>query len=114
MEYWFGVTRQNRVFIAQKKCLRAIFDKHWSDSCRPIFKSQGLLTMPSTYFFETTKFVKSNMHLFDVADNTHKRKYIHMFENAHTSLRNVQKELCVHFTTYLQFTTQEHYKPAVS
>lgn len=63
-----------RVFIAQKKCIRALFGMGWSESCKPIFKSKNLLTVPCLYIYEVAKFVKYHSHLFASNDNTFKRK----------------------------------------
>ena len=71
---WGYSTDTTRVFIAQKKCLRAIFNMKWSESCRPVFKSENLLTVPNMFIYETAKFVKFNIHLFDINTNENKRK----------------------------------------
>lgn len=75
---WGNSSEVSRVFIAQKKCLRAIFNINWSDSCRPIFKTHKLLTVPCLYIYEAAKFLRSNPTLFERKDNTNKRKATHM------------------------------------
>ncbi|CAD0198524.1 unnamed protein product [Chrysodeixis includens] len=67
-----------RVFIAQKKCIRALYGMKWSDSCKPIFKSKNLLTVPCIYIYEVAKFVKYHSYLFTFNDNTFKRKTNHL------------------------------------
>lgn len=62
---WGNSTDSQRVFIAQKKCLRSIFNLKWTDSCKPIFKKEKLLTLPSLYIYEMCKFVRYNPELFE-------------------------------------------------
>lgn len=62
---WGNSTDAQRAFIAQKKCVRSIFNLKWTDSCKPIFIKQKLLTLPSLYIFETCKFVRNNYSLFE-------------------------------------------------
>lgn len=70
---WGNSSEIMRVFIAQKKCIRALFGMEWSESCRAVFKSKNLLTVPSIYIYEVAKFVKYHNYLFVTNDNTHKR-----------------------------------------
>ncbi|KAJ8718634.1 hypothetical protein PYW08_002871 [Mythimna loreyi] len=46
----------------------------WTESCRPVFKAQKLLTAPCIYIYEIAKFVKTNSSLFEVNNNFNKRK----------------------------------------
>ncbi|KAF9813457.1 hypothetical protein SFRURICE_000968, partial [Spodoptera frugiperda] len=71
---WGNSVDISRVFIAQKKCIRAIFNLKWSESCRPVFQSNKLLTVPSIYIYEVAKFIRANPALFEVKDNVNKRK----------------------------------------
>lgn len=75
---WGNSTEIDRIFIAQKKCIRAIFSMQWSDSCRPIFKSQNLLTVPCMYIYEIARFLRCNSTLFDRKNNSGKRKATHL------------------------------------
>lgn len=49
----------------------------WCDSCRAVFKNENLLTAPSIYIYEVAKFVKCNKSLFQINDNTSRRKVTH-------------------------------------
>lgn len=75
---WGNSTEISRVFVAQKKCIRAIFNMEWSDSCKSVFKTQNFLTVPCIYIYEIAKFLRSNLTLFEPRDNTNKRKATHM------------------------------------
>lgn len=61
---WGNSVDMSRAFILQKKCVRAMCGAGPLDSCRPMFKSLNLLTLPSLYIFESCMFVKKNQHLF--------------------------------------------------
>lgn len=47
-----------RAFIVQKKCVRAICGAGPMDSCRPLFRSLGLLTLTGLYILEAGCFVR--------------------------------------------------------
>lgn len=66
---WGNSTDQNRAFVAQKKCIRAIYGLQSDDSCRPIFQKLGLLPLPSLYIYEICMFVWKNKELFTKADD---------------------------------------------
>jgi hypothetical protein len=53
-----------RIFIAQKKCIRAMCNIKQIESCKPHFKTLGILTLTSLYIFEVSVFVKLNPVLF--------------------------------------------------
>lgn len=61
---WGNSTRAKNVFIAQKKCIRALCNTSRLESCRPKFKSLKVLTLPSLYILEAGLFVKKNINLF--------------------------------------------------
>ncbi|KAJ8731408.1 hypothetical protein PYW07_004572 [Mythimna separata] len=65
---WGNSTDHNRAFIAQKKCIRAIYGLQPDQSCRPLFKKHCLLPLPALYIYETCMLVKKNEHLFVKAD----------------------------------------------
>ena len=60
---WGNSTDQNRAFIAQKKCIRAIYGLRPDESCRPMFKKLELLPLPSLYIYETCMFVRKHIEL---------------------------------------------------
>lgn len=59
---WGNSSQQNmdRVFKIQKKALRCIEKVNRLDSCRPLFKKLGLLTVPSLYVYEVVMHVKTS------------------------------------------------------
>lgn len=70
---WGYSTESNRAFIAQKKCLRAIYRMRPDESCRPLFKKLGLLPFPSLYIYEVCMFVHKYKSMFKKACDTHPR-----------------------------------------
>ena len=63
----------SKVFISQKKCLRAMCGIPPYESCRPLFKKLGLLPLPTLYVFEVCLFVKKNSSLFRKACDVNPR-----------------------------------------
>ena len=59
---WGGGSAANmyRVLILQKRALRVIFGLKRRDSCREIFRANGLLTVPSMYILDAITFVLKN------------------------------------------------------
>jgi hypothetical protein len=61
---WGGSLHMQQIFIAQKRCIRAMAGKrYWRgldapDSCKPLFKEFKKLTVFSLYILESAKFVK--------------------------------------------------------
>lgn len=70
---WGNSTDQNRAFVAQKKCIRAMYGIPPDESCRPIFKELGLLPLPSLYIYEICMFVMKHKKLFIIADDVNPR-----------------------------------------
>lgn len=66
---WGNGADVQSVFVAQKSCIRAIFNIPPDVSCRPYFKSFNILTLPCIYILETATFVAQNKHLFVIAKN---------------------------------------------
>lgn len=86
---WGNCTDWHRVFVAQKKCIRAICGIFPDESCKPIFKNLGLLPLPSLYLCEVCNFVHQHRDLFSKAcdvQNTRVRRDKHKLV-----LRNVPK-----------------------
>lgn len=67
--FWGNATDRDMVFKAQKRCIRAICNLRQTDSCRPYFQELQILTVPSMYIFEISKFVKTNPHNFEIRNN---------------------------------------------
>lgn len=62
--FWGNSTDKDIIFIAQKRCIRAMFSIKSTESCKPLFKKHHILTVPSLYIFEIALFVKTNSNLF--------------------------------------------------
>lgn len=62
--FWGNAVGKDKVFVAQKRCVRAIVNIHETDSCKPYFKELKILTMPCLYIFESAMFVKCNIDKF--------------------------------------------------
>lgn len=75
---WGNSPNVQAVFVAQKKCIRAIWRLGNTDSCRPLFLKYKLLTLPSIYIYEISKFVKYNLSLFEIKNNENKRPLTHL------------------------------------
>lgn len=62
--FWGNSTDKLKVFIAQKRCIKAMKHLKQTDSCREYFTSLKILTLPSLYIIEVAMFVRSNLNLF--------------------------------------------------
>jgi hypothetical protein len=71
---WGNSTHINKLFIMQKKCVRAMCGAYITDSCKPLFLKLKLLTLPCLYIKQLAIFVKANPELFTkVRDNRMQR-----------------------------------------
>lgn len=71
--FWGNSTDQSRAFVAQKKCMRAIYGIRSDESCQPIFKKLGLLPLPSLYLYEVSMFVRKHIELFKTVEEVSSR-----------------------------------------
>ena len=62
---WGRAPQWTRVFISQKRLLRLIFSLDHRESCRPIFESHNLLTLPSIYILKAVTYVHKNFNKFE-------------------------------------------------
>lgn len=84
---WGNGVKANNVFVAQKKCLRAIFNLPPWAPCAPIFREYKLLTLPCLYIFEMCKFVKAYPDLFAKFEDVYKFSGRHKNKLAHPRAR---------------------------
>jgi hypothetical protein len=70
---WGNSTNVNKVFIAQKKCIRTVCGIPPDASCHPYFKGLDLLPLPSLYIYEVGIFVYKNKELFKKACDVNSR-----------------------------------------
>lgn len=61
---WGNSVEVNRVFKAQKRCVRAISGIDYLDSCRPLFVSLKILPLSCVYVYEICIYIKNNPSLF--------------------------------------------------
>jgi hypothetical protein len=62
---WGNSCHIEKVLIAQKACIRAIYNVDVMTSCRPLFKQLKILTVVSLYIYEICVFVKLHPELFN-------------------------------------------------
>lgn len=62
--FWGNATNIDRVFKAQKRCIRSIHNLKCTESCKPHFIRSKILTLPSLYIYEVSVFVKYNTNYF--------------------------------------------------
>lgn len=55
---WGNSTEISKLFIIQKRCIRAIEGAAPLDSCKPLFKNLNILTLSCLYIYECACFVK--------------------------------------------------------
>lgn len=71
---WGTATEINRVFVAQKRTIRLMFNLGNRDSCREYFKEKKILTVIGIFILKCGIFVHKNLHLF--AKNQDNHNYI--------------------------------------
>ena len=76
--FWGGSPIINRIFIIQKRILRLMTFTNRGESAKPLFKSTGILTLPSLYIYECVTFVFNNKHMFTKNSDVHCRDTRHM------------------------------------
>lgn len=70
--FW-GVEKTNllRIFKLQKKIIRAMTGTNSRHSCKPLFESLDLMTIPSIFIYEILLFEQNNSQLFEGNAFTH-------------------------------------------
>ena len=83
---WGRVPHWKRVFILQKRILRLIFSLDCRESCRPIFQSNGLLTLPGIYILKAATYVHSNIGDFNKLQHGYSTRHVeNLVLGLHTS-----------------------------
>jgi len=62
--FWRNSTEFKKVFLAQKKIIRIMTGSRPRTSCKPLFQSLGIPTVPSQYIFSLMNFVLQNQEWF--------------------------------------------------
>lgn len=70
---WGNSVDAKKVFIVQKKCIRAIFRAHHMDSCRPLFKSRKLLPLFCLYIKQLCLLVREHPDYFKLNGEIYQR-----------------------------------------
>lgn len=69
--FWGPTSHANRILISQKRILRTIFGVPTRDSCRPIFKKHGILTVTALYVLEVTKYIRNTIGDYQKRGDAH-------------------------------------------
>jgi hypothetical protein len=62
--FWGNSTESKKVFLAQKKVIRIMTGSRPRTSCRPLFQTLGILTIPSQYILSLMEFLSQNQEMF--------------------------------------------------
>lgn len=68
---WGNARDKERVFIAQKRIIRLIYNLLPRETCHNIFKIKNILTTPCIYILKSLCFTKKNFKLFQMRAETH-------------------------------------------
>lgn len=71
IQFWGAAVDANRVFLLQKRAIRALYQLQQIDSCREWFISGGILTLPSEYILTVTSVIHENVSKYDKNCETH-------------------------------------------
>lgn len=100
--FWGNSTELQRLFILQKKCIRRIYGLKRRDSCRPVFKESGILTLSALFVYELVKFVSINFSFFAsyVQDHSYNTRWVHnnnliLPQTTSTRVRNAVESCCI-------------------
>lgn len=86
--HWGGSPYSERVFVAQKRALRVIFNLKPTESCRNIFKDHQLLTFYDIYILEVLSFTHKYYNNFNKASIIHSlntRQQYYLLPPKHTT-----------------------------
>lgn len=64
--FWGGNRDIQKIFVVQKRLLRTMKNMKYRDSCRGLFKSEGLMTVHGVYMYEALLFFFKNRNSFDL------------------------------------------------
>ena len=69
--FWGNSVESTRVFQLQKKIIRAMTGSNTRVSCRPLFKSLGIMTLPSQYILTLMRFLSQNIEMYVTNGSVH-------------------------------------------
>ena len=58
---WGNSRELERILVQQKEALRAMVRAGYRESCKPIFKEHGILTMPAVFILAAATYVHNNI-----------------------------------------------------
>lgn len=61
---WGTSSDADKIFVLQKKAIRILCQMNYRESCRPAFKQQQILTIPSAYILSCLRYVHNHLHEF--------------------------------------------------
>ena len=64
--FWGGSSQLQKVFVVQKRIIRSFKRMKFRESCRSVFKSEGILTVFALYIFEALIFFFKNRGAFEL------------------------------------------------
>src|SRR5699024_7610714 len=80
---WGQAVGIDRLFIAQKRLIRLIFNLSLLTSCRNYFINNRLLTLPCIYLYSLLKHIKKDLNKFELTGDQH--RYPTRFGHLHRS-----------------------------
>jgi hypothetical protein len=69
--FWGNSTDNKRVFLAQKETIRIMTGSRPRTSCKSLYQSLGILTIPSLYILSLMKFLLLNQEMFTSSIEVH-------------------------------------------
>ncbi|KAL3288833.1 hypothetical protein HHI36_003280 [Cryptolaemus montrouzieri] len=112
--FWAGGSFSDRIFVKQKQALRTIFHMSYLESCRGVFRRNGILTLRGLYIFHRLMFVREHGYLFEQFRNSNNtRRCHHYFYPLHslTLTENSMQYCCLKIFNVLPRLYQEVTRP---
>lgn len=82
--FWGGSSQAEGIFIVQKLALRTMFGMKFRSTCRGIFRSNNIMTLPGLYIFRVLLFFVKNNNYWDAYRNCNNtRRMFSYFFPAH-------------------------------
>jgi hypothetical protein len=69
--FWGNSTESKRLFQLQKKIIRIMTGSEPGSSCKPLFQSLEILTLPSQYILSSIKFLSHNLEIYTFNFSVH-------------------------------------------
>lgn len=68
---WGNSSLSNRVFLLQKRSVRIVAGAGFFDSCRPLFSSLGIMTVPAIYIYQSLLEIHKNCERYPTHSSVH-------------------------------------------